>query len=100
MWISVSDELKREGEFYRSRGLSCPKDILANSEMVDIKKSQNENLNDTDFHQFDEQVSFSFFHFHTSYLLGFLQHFLNNERILDYLLIPLSIIFDWRWIYV
>jgi len=25
--------------------------------MVDIKKSQNENLNDTDFHQFDEQVN-------------------------------------------
>jgi len=51
------NELKRETEFYRSRGLSCPKDILANNEIVDIKKNQNENQNDTDFHRFDEQVN-------------------------------------------
>lgn len=58
--INLPDELKRETEFYRSRGLSCPKDILANNEIVDIKKNQNENQNDTDFHRFDEQVSLNY----------------------------------------
>ena len=60
------DELKRESEFYHSRGLSCPKDILANNEIVDMKKNQNENQNDTDFHRFDEQVSLIYQYLHSN----------------------------------
>jgi len=51
--------LKREREFYLSRGVPCPKDVLANNDSVDIKKKPEEGTNDLDFHRFDEQVCFS-----------------------------------------
>lgn len=50
------DEAKREKEFYRSKGLVCPKDILQNNDQIDVKKAPDEEVNDVDFHRYDEQV--------------------------------------------
>ncbi len=53
-----SGEMKREKEFYRLRGLACPKDLLANNDEADAdaRKAVDQASNDVDFHRFDEQV--------------------------------------------
>lgn len=38
--FSVSDEIKREREFYRARGLPCPKDILPNAGEVEEEREK------------------------------------------------------------
>ena len=48
--------MKREKEFYRHRGLTCPKDMLVNNDEIDNRKNMDEASNDADFHRFDEQV--------------------------------------------
>lgn len=51
---SMSDELKREREFYRARGEVCPKDLpQANEEEL---QQDDKAVNDTDYHRLDEQV--------------------------------------------
>jgi len=51
------NEGKREKEFYRSKGLVCPKDMLQNNDQGDVKKTPDEDLNAIDFHRYDEQVN-------------------------------------------
>lgn len=51
------DEMKREREFYRMRGLPCPKDIPPNSGSIEEEKTQQEQVAELDFHRMDEQVS-------------------------------------------
>lgn len=48
--------MKREKEFYHTRGVLCPKDMLTNNDHVVANKQSDEDLNDIDFHRFDEQV--------------------------------------------
>lgn len=49
------NEMKREREFYRQRGLPCPKDIpLQNNDMDDEKPSTQA---ESDYHRMDEQVN-------------------------------------------
>lgn len=50
------DEAKREKEFYHSKGLACPKDIIQNNDQIDVKKAPDEVVNDVDLHRYDEQV--------------------------------------------
>lgn len=52
------DEMKREREFYRMRGLPCPKDIPPNSGSIEEEKTPQEQVADLDLHRMDEQVSF------------------------------------------
>jgi hypothetical protein len=55
-YLLITDEMKREKEFYRHRGLTCPKDMLVNNDEIDNRKNMDEASNDADFHRFDEQV--------------------------------------------
>lgn len=50
------DEMKREREFYRLRGLPCPKDIPPNAGDLNETTPADEPA-DADFHRFDEQVT-------------------------------------------
>ncbi|RZF47468.1 hypothetical protein LSTR_LSTR007395 [Laodelphax striatellus] len=50
------NEMKREREFYRIRGLPCPKDILPNAGMEEEKPTA-EQVAELDLHRMDEQVN-------------------------------------------
>lgn len=52
----VSDEIKRERDFYRARGLPCPKDILPNAGEIEEEKSNADAHAESDYHRTDEQV--------------------------------------------
>lgn len=52
----VSDEIKREREFYRARGLPCPKDILPNAGEIEEEKANADAHAESDYHRTDEQV--------------------------------------------
>ena len=54
--FSLTDELKREREFYRSRGEVCPKD-LPQAQDEEMPQQDDKAINDTDYHRLDEQVS-------------------------------------------
>jgi polycomb group RING finger protein 3 len=51
-----ADEIKREREFYRSRGLPYPKDILPNTGEVEEEKAGADAHAESDYHRTDEQV--------------------------------------------
>lgn len=51
------NEMKREREFYRMRGLPCPKDIPPNSGSIEEEKTQQEQVAELDLHRMDEQVN-------------------------------------------
>lgn len=51
------NELKREQEFYRIRGLPCPKDLLPNGTELEPEKPVVEQVAEADFHRMDEQVN-------------------------------------------
>ncbi|XP_050520826.1 polycomb group RING finger protein 3 isoform X2 [Daktulosphaira vitifoliae] len=51
------DEIKREREFYRIRGLPYPKEVPAGTEIDDEKMAQDQAAADSDFHRTDEQVN-------------------------------------------
>lgn len=51
-----SDEIKREREFYRARGLACPKDILPNAAEVEEERANADAHAESDYHRTDEQV--------------------------------------------
>ena len=34
----------------------CPKDVIQNNDQIDVKKTPDEEVNDVDFHRYDEQV--------------------------------------------
>lgn len=52
------DELRRERDFYRLRGLACPKDLPSNLSEAETAAVSGENKPaDADHHRFDEQVS-------------------------------------------
>lgn len=50
------DEIKREREFYRIRGLPYPKEVPAGTEVDDDKTAQDQAAADSDYHRTDEQV--------------------------------------------
>lgn len=52
----VLDETKREREFYRARGLACPKDILPNAGEIEEDKANADAHAESDYHRTDEQV--------------------------------------------
>lgn len=52
----LSDEIKREREFYRARGLPCPKDVLPNAGEVEEEKATADAHAESDYHRTDEQV--------------------------------------------
>lgn len=52
-----ADEIKREREFYRMRGLPCPKDIPPNAGEVEEDKGAPDQHAESDYHRQDEQVS-------------------------------------------
>lgn len=52
----ILDETKREREFYRTRGLPCPKDILPNAGEVEEDKANADAHAESDYHRTDEQV--------------------------------------------
>lgn len=52
----ISDEIKREREFYRARGLPCPKDILPNAGEIEEEKANADAHAESDYHRTDEQV--------------------------------------------
>lgn len=52
----ILDEIKREREFYRARGLPCPKDILPNAGEVEEEKANADAHAESDYHRTDEQV--------------------------------------------
>lgn len=54
--MSVLDETKREREFYRARGLPCPKDILPNAGEIEEDKVNTDTHAESDYHRTDEQV--------------------------------------------
>lgn len=54
--FSISDEIKREREFYRARGLPCPKDVLPNAGEVEEEKANADAHAESDYHRTDEQV--------------------------------------------
>lgn len=54
--LCISDEIKREREFYRARGLPCPKDILPNAGEVEEEKANADAHAESDYHRTDEQV--------------------------------------------
>lgn len=63
-WSLFTDEIKREKDFYRKRGLHYPKanssNSYSNSNDKDVYKFQNESINNetnTDYHRSDEQVN-------------------------------------------
>ena len=51
------DELKREREFYRSRGVACPKDIPVNLSEMDGAVGEEAKHTESDYHRLDEQVN-------------------------------------------
>lgn len=55
-YIFISDEIKREREFYRARGLACPKDILPNAGEVEEERANADAHAESDYHRTDEQV--------------------------------------------
>lgn len=57
----MPDETKREREFYRTRGLPCPKDILPNAVEVEEDKANADAHAESDYHRTDEQVSVCIF---------------------------------------
>lgn len=54
--FSISDEIKREREFYRARGLPCPKDILPNAGEIEEERANADAHAESDYHRTDEQV--------------------------------------------
>lgn len=54
--MNVTDEIKREKEFYKQRGVPCPKDILQNAGDAADDKSA-EQPTDADCHRMDDQVN-------------------------------------------
>lgn len=54
----VSDEARREKEFYKSRGLVCPKDFPPNIMEPEVATVKEEAKHaETDYHRLDEQVN-------------------------------------------
>lgn len=51
--------MKREREFYRLRGLPCPKDIAPNAGDLNENSTADQAV-DADFHRLDEQVTLLF----------------------------------------
>lgn len=51
------NEIKREREFYRARGLPCPKDVLPNAGEADEEKAVADPHAASDNHRTDEQVN-------------------------------------------
>lgn len=51
------NEIKRERDFYRSRGLPCPKDIPPNAADADEDKMLGDQIAEVDYHRMDEQVN-------------------------------------------
>ncbi|XP_020288413.1 polycomb group RING finger protein 3 [Pseudomyrmex gracilis] len=51
------NEIRREREFYRARGLPCPKDILPNAGEVEEEKANADAHAESDYHRTDEQVN-------------------------------------------
>ncbi|XP_024890867.1 polycomb group RING finger protein 3 [Temnothorax curvispinosus] len=51
------NEIKRERDFYRARGLSCPKDILPNAGEIEEEKANADAHAESDYHRTDEQVN-------------------------------------------
>jgi len=51
------NEIKREREFYRMRGLPCPKDIPPNAGELEEEKSTPDQHAESDYHRQDEQVN-------------------------------------------
>jgi polycomb group RING finger protein 3 len=52
-----ADEIKREREFYRIRGLPCPKDIPPNAGELEEEKTAPDQHAESDYHRQDEQVT-------------------------------------------
>lgn len=52
----ILDEIKREREFYRARGLPCPKDVLPNAGEAEEEKALADAHAESDYHRTDEQV--------------------------------------------
>jgi polycomb group RING finger protein 3 len=52
-----ADEIKREREFYRMRGLPCPKDIPPNAGELEEEKTASDQHAESDYHRQDEQVT-------------------------------------------
>lgn len=55
-YLSILDEIKREREFYRARGLACPKDILSNAGEIEEERANADAHAESDYHRTDEQV--------------------------------------------
>ncbi|KAM0725933.1 Polycomb group RING finger protein 3 [Formica fusca] len=51
------NEIKRERDFYRARGLACPKDILPNAGEVEEERANADAHAESDYHRTDEQVN-------------------------------------------
>jgi len=51
------NELKRERDFYRSRGVACPKDIPVNLSEMDGAVGEEAKHTESDYHRLDEQVN-------------------------------------------
>uniref|UniRef100_A0A1B6M647 RING-type domain-containing protein n=1 Tax=Graphocephala atropunctata TaxID=36148 RepID=A0A1B6M647_9HEMI len=51
------NEIKREREFYRLRGLPCPKDIPPNAGDIEEEKPTADQVAEVDCHRMDEQVN-------------------------------------------
>lgn len=51
------NEMSREREFYRSRGLPCPKDMAPNAADLDEEKQAADVHAECDYHRLDEQVN-------------------------------------------
>lgn len=68
----ISDEIKREREFYRARGLACPKDILPNAGEVEEERANADAHAESDYHRTDEQVVTTSMYMFTGmeYLIG------------------------------
>lgn len=58
----LSDEIKREKEFYRLRDLPYPKDIPALGSEAETERPSTNGVAECDFHRMDEQVLFRVFH--------------------------------------
>lgn len=56
LFFFLSDEIKREREFYRARGLPYPKDTLPNAGEVEEEKANADAHAESDYHRTDEQV--------------------------------------------
>lgn len=54
------DEIKREKDFYESKGLPYPKDLPNPNEQTELKTvPHSDSTSQADFHRYDEQVLFS-----------------------------------------